>query len=94
MRLNFSLVCMVYALASVVTFIAYAMDKSAAKQNGWRISERTLQLMALFCGWPGGWLAQKWLRQKTLISMGVLVDGCGQLHGFGGDCGDCGALKF
>lgn len=65
MRLNFSLVCMVYALASVATFIAYAMDKSAAKQNGWRISERTLQLMVLFCGWPGGWLAQKWLRHKT-----------------------------
>jgi uncharacterized membrane protein YsdA (DUF1294 family)/cold shock CspA family protein len=54
-----------YAVASVVTFIAYASDKSAAREGRWRTSEATLHLMSFFCGWPGAFLAQQTLRHKS-----------------------------
>ena len=55
----------VYGVASVVCFIVYAADKSAAVERRRRISEGTLLLLGLACGWPGGLLAQHWLRHKT-----------------------------
>jgi uncharacterized membrane protein YsdA (DUF1294 family)/cold shock CspA family protein len=55
----------VYGLASLVCFLAYALDKAAAVQGQWRTPERTLHLLALACGWPGGLLAQQLLRHKT-----------------------------
>ena len=60
-----TLLLIYYLIASIVTLIAYAIDKSAAIQGRRRISEKTLQLMALFGGWPGALLAQQWLRHKT-----------------------------
>lgn len=55
----------VYAGASVVTFFAYAFDKSAAQRGAWRTSEGTLHLLALAGGWPGALIAQQWLRHKS-----------------------------
>jgi len=55
----------VYAGASLVTFFAYAFDKSAAQRGAWRTSEGTLHLLALAGGWPGALLAQQWLRHKS-----------------------------
>ena len=55
----------VYGVASIICFIAYAVDKSAAIHRRRRTPERTLLLLGLACGWPGGWLAQRWLRHKT-----------------------------
>lgn len=60
-----ALLAAVYALMSVLTFIAYAMDKSAATRGQRRIPERRLHGMALACGWPGALLAQPLLRHKT-----------------------------
>lgn len=54
-----------YGVASVACFIAYALDKSAAVERRQRISERTLLLLGLFCGWPGALLAQRMLRHKS-----------------------------
>lgn len=54
-----------YGVASVVCFIVYAADKSAAVQHRRRIPERTLLLLGLACGWPGGFVAQRCLRHKT-----------------------------
>ncbi len=54
-----------YLLMSTITFIAYALDKSAARKGRWRTKESTLQLMALLGGWPGALLAQSWLRHKS-----------------------------
>lgn len=54
-----------YAGASAVTFIAYAIDKSAAQKGGWRIAEATLHSMAFFGGWPGALIAQQMLRHKS-----------------------------
>ena len=51
--------------ASVCAFIAYALDKSAARKNRWRIPERTLHILALMGGWPGALAAQKIYRHKS-----------------------------
>ncbi len=50
---------------NVATFVAYAMDKSAARSGSWRISENQLHLLALLGGWPAAWWAQQWLRHKS-----------------------------
>jgi uncharacterized membrane protein YsdA (DUF1294 family) len=54
-----------YLAASATTFLAYAIDKSAAKRGAWRTSEQTLHLLALIGGWPGALLAQQTLRHKS-----------------------------
>jgi len=54
-----------YIASSIVTFIAYAIDKSAAQNNRWRTQESTLHLLALAGGWPGALIAQKTLRHKS-----------------------------
>lgn len=48
-----------------VTFAAYAMDRSAARQGAWRTPEKTLHMLSLIGGWPGALLAQQWLRHKS-----------------------------
>ena len=50
---------------SALAFIAYAVDKSAARNNRWRIKESTLHLLSLFGGWPGALLAQLVVRHKS-----------------------------
>lgn len=55
----------VYVLLSLITFLLYGWDKRAAIRGNWRIRERTLHLWALTGGWPGAWLAQRWLRHKS-----------------------------
>jgi uncharacterized membrane protein YsdA (DUF1294 family) len=55
----------VYLAASLVAFVVYAWDKSAAQGNRWRTKESTLHLIALLGGWPGALLAQKLLRHKS-----------------------------
>jgi uncharacterized membrane protein YsdA (DUF1294 family)/cold shock CspA family protein len=59
------IIALVYLVASIVAFLAYALDKSAAKQGRWRIPESTLHVLGLACGWPGALLAQQLFRHKT-----------------------------
>ncbi|PVZ70588.1 DUF1294 domain-containing protein [Pelagibaculum spongiae] len=54
-----------YLAASFITFVFYAIDKSAAQAGRWRTQESTLHTLALFGGWPGGYIAQKTLRHKS-----------------------------
>jgi len=54
-----------YMVASLLTFLIYAIDKSAAKKGGWRTKESTLHLLALIGGWPGAAIAQQKLRHKS-----------------------------
>jgi len=54
-----------YIGLSVLAFIAYAVDKSAARHHQWRIKESTLLVLGLFGGWPGAILAQQVFRHKS-----------------------------
>jgi uncharacterized membrane protein YsdA (DUF1294 family)/cold shock CspA family protein len=58
-------IIVVYVLASVATYSAYAGDKRAAQTGGWRTKEGTLLLLGLAGGWPGGLIAQHQFRHKT-----------------------------
>lgn len=50
---------------NTATFLAYAFDKHAARKHRPRVRERTLHLLALIGGSPGGLIAQQFLRHKT-----------------------------
>ena len=52
-------------LASLATFLAYAIDKRAARLGRRRTPERTLLLLGLAGGWPGALLAQRLVRHKS-----------------------------
>ena len=54
-----------YIGLSLVSVLAYAIDKSAAVAGRWRISEQSLLLIGLTGGWPGGLIAQQLLRHKS-----------------------------
>ena len=55
----------IYMVVSLVTYVVYAMDKSAAKKGDWRTQENTLHLLSLLGGWPGAVVAQRRLRHKS-----------------------------
>ncbi len=59
-----ALVLIVYAVASVITFFAYGLDKRAARRGRWRTPEATLHLLELLGGFPGAMLAQRIFRHK------------------------------
>jgi len=54
-----------YLVASAISFISYSLDKSAAQNDQWRISESTLHLFGVVGGWPGALAAQRLLRHKS-----------------------------
>ena len=59
------LVLGLYIVASLVTFITYGVDKSAARKGRWRTKESTLHMLGLVGGWPGALLAQRVYRHKS-----------------------------
>ena len=63
--MSVTVVFAIYLITSIITFLVYAQDKSAAKHNRWRTKESTLHSLALTGGWPGALLAQKILRHKS-----------------------------
>jgi len=67
------LVLALYLGLSLITYVAYAMDKSAAKRGRWRTQESTLHVMALAGGWPGALIAQRRLRHKSRKQSFLLV---------------------
>lgn len=75
--------------ASIITYLMYAKDKSAAENNRWRTPESTLHLYSLLGGWPGAIVAQQRLRHKTIkksfrsvfwITVAINVAAIGWLH--------------
>ena len=52
-------------LINIITYFIYAADKTKARQNKWRIPERTLILLALLGGSPAALLAMKHYHHKT-----------------------------
>jgi uncharacterized membrane protein YsdA (DUF1294 family)/cold shock CspA family protein len=54
-----------YLGTSILTFLVYADDKSAAAKGRWRTPEGSLLALGLVGGWPGAVVAQRMLRHKT-----------------------------
>ena len=52
-------------LLSLITFIAYGVDKKKAKDGKWRTKEKTLLLLSFFGGAFGGYPAMLIFRHKT-----------------------------
>ncbi|MCP2032403.1 uncharacterized membrane protein YsdA (DUF1294 family)/cold shock CspA family protein [Okibacterium sp. HSC-33S16] len=53
-----------YLATSILCFIVYSVDKSAAVAGRWRTPESTLLGLGLIAGWPGALVAQQVLRHK------------------------------
>ena len=64
MRIGILVIAAAYVLMSLVTFVAYWVDKRRARQGRRRIPERTLHRLELLGGWPGGLVAQRVVRHK------------------------------
>ena len=54
-----------YLSTSVFAVVLYAIDKAAARNRRWRISENALLLVGLVGGWPGALIAQGMFRHKS-----------------------------
>lgn len=59
------LILILYIGMSLLTFVVYYLDKSAARRGSWRTRESTLHLLSLLGGWPGALVAQQRLRHKS-----------------------------
>lgn len=55
----------IYGVMSVVTLLAYLIDKIAAMRGRRRISECFLHAFEFGCGWPGALLGQYVFRHKS-----------------------------
>ncbi|MDP1929357.1 MAG: DUF1294 domain-containing protein [Thiobacillus sp.] len=80
-------VAMIYLVISLVTFMAYWLDKNAAMSGHRRTPENTLFFFGLVGGWPGAIFAQQLFRHKsskrefqTVFWLTVLLN-CGALIG-------------
>jgi uncharacterized membrane protein YsdA (DUF1294 family) len=58
-------VTVTYGVVSILTFLVYWNDKSAAQHGTWRTKESSLLLLGLAGGWPGAVVAQRVLRHKS-----------------------------
>jgi len=54
-----------YALINFWLFVLFAADKRRAAKNGRRVAEKTLLLLGLAGGAPGGFFAMKLFRHKS-----------------------------
>ena len=54
-----------YGVFSLMAFVMYQADKSAAVGGRWRVPESNLLAVGLVGGWPGALVAQRAFRHKT-----------------------------
>ena len=60
-------------LINIITYFTYAADKTKARQNKWRIPERTLILLALLGGSPAALLAMKHCHHKFKLGIPIIL---------------------
>ena len=58
-------ILLLYAVMSLITFLAYGIDKRKAKKNSWRTPEKTLIGLSFLFGAPGAVLGMRVFRHKT-----------------------------
>ena len=55
-----------YLLINLITLTVYAVDKSSAIKNRWRVKELHLHILAFIGGWWGALIAQQFTRHKSV----------------------------
>jgi uncharacterized membrane protein YsdA (DUF1294 family) len=74
-----------YAAVSVIAFVMYWRDKSAARTSRRRTPESTLHTIGLLGGWPGSLIAMQVFRHKSAkpsfraVFWGTVALNCGAL---------------
>lgn len=58
------MVPIIYGALSMLALLFYGIDKWAAKNDMWRVSEAKLHILSLLGGWPGALLAQQIFKHK------------------------------
>jgi len=71
--MTFNLFCFYLIIVNITAFAVYGADKSKAIRHDWRISERTLLLIALCGGAAGALLAMILFRHKIKKARFVLM---------------------
>jgi uncharacterized membrane protein YsdA (DUF1294 family) len=66
----------VYGVMSVVTLVAYGIDKRRAVRGKWRVPESRLHGLELLGGWPGALVGQMMFRHKRR-KMTYMIAFCG-----------------
>ena len=75
----YQIALIVMGVMSLITFVAYAVDKVKAKANAWRTPEKTLLSLSFFGGALGGYIAMNVCRHKTkhwyfqVVNLGSLI---------------------
>ena len=54
-----------FALINLLAFIMFCVDKRAAQNNGWRISEKALIIVSMLGGSVGSLVSMNMFRHKT-----------------------------
>lgn len=65
MSISLQVVFIYMVVVSVIGFFAMGIDKARAKVDAWRISEKTLLLIAFAGGSAGIWFGMEVFRHKT-----------------------------
>ncbi|OQS34403.1 DUF1294 domain-containing protein [Chromobacterium haemolyticum] len=66
-----------YLSLSLLCFVLYWRDKRAAERGGPRTPEARLLWLGVLCGWPGGLMARRLFRHKTVKQPFRLLFWCG-----------------
>ena len=73
------LMAVAYGSLSLLSYLMYSLDKSAAQAEARRIPERTLHFVGLLGCWPGALIAQQRFRHKTVKASFQFVFWCNVL---------------
>ena len=58
-------ICIALLVVNIISFICFGVDKYKAQKGKWRISEKTLLLLAICGGSIGAFLGMKTFHHKT-----------------------------
>lgn len=61
----FEKILIAYVIWNIVVMLVFGLDKLLAKMDAWRISEKTLFMLAALLGAAGAWAGMRIFRHKT-----------------------------
>ena len=63
---SYHYILILFIVWNLIVFFVYGADKRKARKDKWRVSEKTLILLALFFGGTGAFIGMRTFRHKTL----------------------------